>query len=129
MWLIHTGGILHDCPWCGQTHFQQQQNLDESEPEPELEKTEMEELPETDPVEPQEGVQKQDKPETIKGPAHAKKAGAKNLVESEQDEPSFEGLEVTEMEAAISWQWSASAIFTRPAMVTRPAAYKTLWGN
>ena len=55
--MIHTGGILHDNPQCGQTYFQQQQKLDESEPEPELEETEMKELAETDPVETHEGVQ------------------------------------------------------------------------
>ena len=55
--------------------------------------------------------------------AHAKKARAKILVESDQDEPSFEELEVTEKEAAISHR------FTRPAMVTRSAAYKTLGGS
>ena len=78
--------------------------MDESEPEPELEETETEELAETDQVEPHEGVPRQDEPENVIGPAHAKKAGAKNLVESVQDEPSFEELEVTEKEAAISWQ-------------------------
>ena len=45
-----------------------------------------------------------DEPENLKGLGHTQKAGAKNLVESEQDEPSFEELEVTEKEAAISWQ-------------------------
>ena len=78
--------------------------MDESETEPELQETETEELAETDQVEPHEGVPGQDKPENVIGPAHAKKSGAKNLVESEQDEPSFEDLEVTEKEAAISWQ-------------------------
>ena len=78
--------------------------MDESDPEPELEETETEELAETDQVKPHEGVLRQDEPDNIKGPAHAKKAGAKHLVESEQDEPSFEDLEVTEKEAAISWQ-------------------------
>ena len=78
--------------------------MDKSEPEPELEETETEKLAETDPVEPHEGVPRQDEPENVKGPAHAKKAGAQNLVESDQDEPSFEELEVTEKEAAISWQ-------------------------
>ena len=75
--------------------------MNESEPEPELEETETEELAVTDPVEPHED---EDEPENVKGPAHAKKAGAKNLVESDQHEPSFEELEVTEKEAAISWQ-------------------------
>ena len=78
--------------------------MDKSEPKPELEETETEKLAETDPVEPHEGVLRQDEPENVKGPAHAKKAGAKNLVESNQDEASFEELEVTEKEAAISWQ-------------------------
>ena len=78
--------------------------MNESEPEPELEETETEELAETDPVEPHEGVPRQDDPENVKGPAHAKKAGAKNLVESEHNEPSFEDLEVTEKETAIRWQ-------------------------
>ena len=78
--------------------------MDKSEPEPELEETETEKLAETDPVEPHEGVPRQDEPENVKGPAHAKKAGAKKIVESEQDEPSFEELEVNEKEAAISWQ-------------------------
>ena len=78
--------------------------MDESEPEPELEETENKKQAETDPVEPHEGVPRQDEPENVKGPAHAKKAKAKNLVASDQDEPSFEELEVTEKEAAISWQ-------------------------
>ena len=78
--------------------------MDKSEPEPELEETENKKLAETDPVEPHEGVAKQDEPDNLKGPAHAKKADAKSLVESDQDEPSFEELEVTEKEAAISWQ-------------------------
>ena len=74
--------------------------MDESEPEPELEETETKELAETDPDETHEGVPRQDEPENVKEPAHAKKAWAKNLVESEQDEPSFEEQEVTEKEAA-----------------------------
>ena len=78
--------------------------MDNSEPEPELEETETEKLAETDPVEPHEGVPRQDEPENVKGPAHAKKAGAKICVESDQNVPSFEELEVTEKEAAISWQ-------------------------
>ena len=60
----------------------------------------------------------------VKGPAHVKKAEAKNLVELEQDEPFFEELEVTEKLAVI-----CSRQFTRPAMVTHPAAYKTLEGS
>ena len=52
--------------------------LDESEPEPELEETEMKELAETDPVETHERVPRQDEPENVKGPAQAKKAGVKN---------------------------------------------------
>ena len=78
--------------------------MDKSEPEPELEETENKKLAETDPVEPHEGVPRQDEPENVKGPAHAKKAGAKNLVESDQDDFFFEELEVTKKEAAISWQ-------------------------
>ena len=74
--------------------------MDKSEPEPELEETEMEELAETDPVETHERVPRQDESENVKGPAQAKKAWAKNLFESEQDEPSFEELEVTDKEAA-----------------------------
>ena len=53
--------------------------MDKSETEPELEETETEKLAETVPVEPHEGVPRQDEPENIKGPAHAKKAGAKIL--------------------------------------------------
>ena len=45
-----------------------------------------------------------DEPENLKGLGHTQKAGAKHLVESEKDVPSFEELEVTEKEAAISWQ-------------------------
>ena len=70
----------------------------------ELEETEIEELAETDQGEPEEGVTLKYEPEKLKGLGHTQKAGAKNLVESEQDEPSFEELEVTEKEAAISWQ-------------------------
>ena len=43
-------------------------------------------------------------PENLKVLGQTQKAGAQNLVESKQDEPSFEDLEVTEKEAAISWQ-------------------------
>ena len=71
---------------------------------PELEETETEELAKTNQVELHEGVPRQDEPENVKGPGHANKAGAKNLDESEQDEPSFGELEVTETEAAISQQ-------------------------
>ena len=70
----------------------------------ELEETEIEELVETDLGEPEEGVTLKDEPENFKGLGQTQKAGAKNLVESVQDEPSFEELEVTEKEAAISWQ-------------------------
>ena len=45
-----------------------------------------------------------DELENLKRLGHTQKAGAKNIVESEQDEPSFEDLEVTENKAAISWQ-------------------------
>ena len=78
--------------------------MDESEPDPRLEETETDKLTEADPFKRHKGVPRQDEPENVKGPAHGKKAGAKNLVESEQDEPSFEELEVTEKETAISWQ-------------------------
>ena len=89
----------------------------------------MKELAETNPVEPQEEVPRQDEPENVKGPGHAKNAGTKNLDEWEQDQPSFGELEVTETEAAISQQCSATGIFTRPAMVTRPTSPKTPGGN
>ena len=45
-----------------------------------------------------------DEPGNLKGLGHSQKVGAKNLVKSEQDEPSFEEMEVTEKEAAISRQ-------------------------
>ena len=69
-----------------------------------MEATEIEELAETDPGEPEEGTPLKFETENLKGLGQTQKAGAQNLVESKQDEPSFEELEVTEKEAAISWQ-------------------------
>ena len=43
-------------------------------------------------------------PENLKVLGQTQKGGAQSIVESKQDEPSFEDLEVTEKEAAISWQ-------------------------
>ena len=63
--------------------------MDKSEPEPELEETETEKLAETDPVEPHEGVPRQDEPENVKGPGHGKKAGAEVLKKSVEADSSF----------------------------------------
>ena len=55
----------------------------------ELEVPETDQLTETDPVKPHEGVPRQDEPENVKGPGHGKKAGAKILKESVEAESSF----------------------------------------
>ena len=50
------------------------------------------ELTETDPVKPHEGLPMQDEPDNVKGPGHGKKSGAKILKESVEAESSFEEL-------------------------------------
>ena len=48
------------------TYFQQQQKVDESERDTKIEETETDELTETDPFKPREGVPRQDEPENKK---------------------------------------------------------------
>ena len=67
-----------------------------------LEVPETDQLTETDPVKPHEGVTRQDEPENIKGPGHGKKAGAKILKESVEAEYSFGELPSTESDLQLA---------------------------
>ena len=58
----------------------------------ELEVPETDQLTETDPVKPHEGLPMQHEPDNVKGPGHGKKSGAKILKESVEAESSFEEL-------------------------------------
>ena len=62
----------------------------------ELEVPETDQLTETDPVKPHEGVPRQDEPENEKEPGNGKKVGANFLVESVRAESSSGELEVPE---------------------------------
>ena len=68
----------------------------------ELEVPETDQLTETDPVKPHEGVPRQDEPENIKGPCHGKKAGAKILKESVEAESSFGELPSAESDLQLA---------------------------
>ena len=68
----------------------------------ELEVPETDQLTEADPVKPHEGLPMQDKPDTVKGPGHGKKAGTKILKESVEAESSFGELSSAESDLQLA---------------------------
>ena len=68
----------------------------------ELEVPEKDQLTETDPVKPHEGVPRQDEHENVKEPGHGKKDGAKILKESVEAESSFEELASAERDLQLA---------------------------
>jgi hypothetical protein len=68
----------------------------------ELEVPEKDQLTETDPVKPHEGVPRQDEPENVKETGHGKKDGAKILKESVEAESSFVELASAERDLQLA---------------------------
>ena len=68
----------------------------------ELEVPETDQPTETDPEKPHDGVPRQDDPENVKGPGHGKKAVAKILKESVEDESSFGELTSAERDLQLA---------------------------